>query len=124
MTEKIKVTAEQAKGLNNILKTIEQEDDFTSIFYSKAKTIHFFLEGYSFSEDRAGANTLSKEEFITALYVGFECPHQEIKDKLQKAHNHEMTDFTPYSNNDTIYSVGFYEGAEFVLETLGVDLDK
>ncbi|WP_407708505.1 hypothetical protein ACIU4M_00640 [Bacillus altitudinis] len=124
MAEKIKVTAEQAKGLNNILETIKREDDPTSVFYSKTNTIQYFLEDFTFCEDRAGANTLSKEDFITALVVGFESPYKEIKDKLQKAHNLEMTDSTPYANTDKIYSIGFYEGVEFVLEALDIDLNK
>ena len=113
MTEKLKVTKEVAKVLENLNR--------------KELSTSTWLEMHSYkkweSAEKAPLNTLSLEEFATALIAGYEVemtPHERIKGeyKLRKVAATEAV-----SLPGERYNEGFTDGIEFALNTLGITVE-
>ena len=106
MTEKLKVSREVA----DVLDSLNRKDISTDAW------IKMHSEGEWALAKNKPLNTLSLEEFATALIVGYEVgmtPHEIINSK----YNTSQQDWV---NNKNFHSKGFAEGIEFTLNTLGI----
>jgi hypothetical protein len=115
---KPKLTKEQAKSMEEIVKLIG-EDNWYGTYDSKATVVKFKLEGQVFSGERSAANWVPNDDFIAALYIGYEVeltPEEKVKayyDELRKGFGH--CSFQP----DDYRSMG----AKTTLELLGIKIE-
>ncbi|MFD2869850.1 hypothetical protein ACFSY7_15260 [Kurthia populi] len=109
MTEKLKVSREVA----DVLDSLNRKDLSTDTW------IRMHSEGEWVSVKNKPLNTLSLEEFATALIVGYEVemtPHEVIASEY-------VTRQQDWINNMHLHSKGFVEGIEFTLNTLGITVE-
>jgi hypothetical protein len=84
---KPKLTKEQAKAMEEIAKLIE-EDNWYGAYDSKATVVQFKLEGRVFAAERSPVNELSNDDFIAALYVGYEVeqtPEEKVREYFERS---------------------------------------
>lgn len=106
MTEKLKVSREVA----DVLDRLSRED------ISAGAWIKMHSQGEWVSAKSKPLNTLSLEEFATALIVGYEVemtPHEVIATEY-------IASEQDWLNNKYFNRNGFAEGIEFTLNTLGI----
>jgi hypothetical protein len=80
------LTKEQAKAMEAILKTIESGDVMT--LSTKAKAVAYKLDDYGFVGSRREADSISDDDFIAALYIGWEVeqtPEEKVREYYERS---------------------------------------
>lgn len=122
---KITLTAEQGKAMEAILAKVADVSE-NGVYETKATVITAKMNGWSFFDERSGANSLSNTDFITALYEGYETPktnEDTLLEQYNRAKNLGLSDTTPFSSNSAIYSQAFRDGIDYVLDTLDIEVE-
>jgi hypothetical protein len=99
MSEKVKLTAEQAK------KIIQLQKDYTN-----ERTVSEFI-----TTNPAARKELTLDTLIRALYIGYEVeetPEERIKETFER-----------FESSEVGREVGFAGGIKFVLNELGIKID-
>lgn len=110
MTEKLKVSREVA----DVLDSLNRKDLSTDTW------IRMHSEGEWVSVKNKPLNTLSLEEFATALIVGYEVemtPYEEIA-VIYKRHHQKSKGVS--GSTEKCFSKGYVKGIKFTLEKLGI----
>lgn len=113
MTEKLKVSREVA----DILDSLNRAD------LSADRWLRMHSEGEWVSAKSKPLNTLSLEEFATALIVGYEVevtPHEEIE-AIYKYHYPKSRDGE--NSSQKYFSKGYVKGVKMTLEKLGITIE-
>jgi hypothetical protein len=79
------LTKEQAKAMEAIKEKIAEGKTIT--FSSHTTVIRHKLKGESFFDERRGANSLSDDDFIAALYIGWEVektPEEKVREYYER----------------------------------------
>jgi hypothetical protein len=79
------LTKEQAKAIESIKQKIA--DGLTFAYDSLAEAVQYKLEGQRFADERRPANELSNDDFIAALYVGYEVeqtPEEKVREYFNR----------------------------------------
>lgn len=111
------LTKEQAQSMDAIIARIENPKE-DLVFESRESVIQYKFGPYTFSVERSAANTMSNDDFIAALYLGYEIektPHEKLREY--------------YGNLDrrplAVTSYDWYEarGIERALAILGIKVE-
>lgn len=93
-TTKPVLTKEQAKAMESIMEKIEGGS--LQALGSKAKAVEFKLRRFGFVGPRSEADTISDDDFIAALYIGYEVeqtPEEKVREyfeSLRVSHHCEI----------------------------------
>jgi hypothetical protein len=88
------LTKAQAYAMEALLKTIESGDIQT--LSTKAKAVDYKLRSIGFVGDRIAANSISHDDFILALYNGYEVeqtPEEKVREYYGKLNQHHDCDW-------------------------------
>lgn len=129
--DKVLLTEKQAKAMEDIVNAIGGEDASLT-FESKASVGAYKIQGGVFYGERSEANTISNENFLDALYCGWEIapePDAAIREIVDK-HRKVVRTYDVGEPQTSLIDVaqesvsrGYILGAIETLNTLGITIE-
>lgn len=116
-TNKPTLTKEQAEAMEEISALLSH--GYTKgVWSSKDRVVSYKLHGYGFKDKRSIADTISDDDFIKALYIGYEV-EKTPEERIQSYY--ARLDKRPLCEPHTDYYVA--RGIRKTLDTLGITIE-
>jgi hypothetical protein len=106
------------KGQAEAMKSIEDMlslGDTVGVWASKSRLVSYKLSGMLFVESRKEANSISDDDFIKALYIGYDVEKTPEDDFAEKVRAHRRIVNRLDKFDTASFSKGFVEGAKEAL---------
>lgn len=106
---KVKLTKQQAAAMDEIIARVENLRVTGGVWDSKASVVQYKIETDRFGGIRKAASSISLDDFITALYVGYEAD-LTVEEELELLFEDAMTKHEAAKRVGTRSTIEYYRG--------------